>query len=105
MSNKEEVIFDELHATAFQGTSLGRTILGPEENILSITRDDLDKYIKTQVRRSWCPRTLPEVVPVDFSGGRISTGPGNKIWSEPLARWERNARQFHLQGQPPCPRS
>merc|ERR1711907_212328 len=47
MSNKEEVIFDELHATAFQGTSLGRTILGPEENILSITRDDLDKYIKT----------------------------------------------------------
>merc|ERR1711907_823127 len=47
MSNKEEVIFDELHATAFQGTALGRTILGPEENILSITRDDLDKYIKT----------------------------------------------------------
>merc|ERR1711907_96704 len=47
MSNKEEVIFDELHATAFRGTALGRTILGPEENILSITRDDLDKYIKT----------------------------------------------------------
>jgi processing peptidase subunit beta len=47
MSMKEEVVFDELHATAYQGTSLGRTILGPEENIRSITRDDLDKYIKT----------------------------------------------------------
>merc|ERR1711939_810080 len=43
----EEVIFDELHATAFQGTSLGRTILGPEENIMSIQRDDLEKYIQT----------------------------------------------------------
>ena len=29
----EEVVFDLLHATAFQGTALGRTILGPEENI------------------------------------------------------------------------
>jgi len=47
MANREEVIFDELHATAFQGTPLGRTILGPEENIMSITRDDLEKYIKT----------------------------------------------------------
>jgi len=47
MQNKEEVIFDELHATAYQGTSLGRTILGPTENIMSITRDDLEKYIKT----------------------------------------------------------
>merc|ERR1711981_223855 len=47
MANREEVIFDELHATAFQGTPLGRTILGPEENILKINRDDLEKYIKT----------------------------------------------------------
>merc|ERR1712159_118406 len=47
MSNKEEVIFDELHATAFQGNSLGRTILGPEANIMSIQQDDLQKYIKT----------------------------------------------------------
>eukprot|EP00658_Telonema_sp_P-2_P008020 TRINITY_DN129_c0_g1_i2.p1 TRINITY_DN129_c0_g1~~TRINITY_DN129_c0_g1_i2.p1 ORF type:complete len:465 (+),score=144.43 TRINITY_DN129_c0_g1_i2:229-1623(+) len=47
MSMKEEVVFDELHATAYQGTSLGRTILGPEENIRSITRDDLENYIKT----------------------------------------------------------
>jgi len=47
MQNKEEVIFDELHATAFQGTALGRTILGPEQNIMNITREDLEKYIKT----------------------------------------------------------
>ncbi|KAK3672734.1 Mitochondrial-processing peptidase subunit beta [Recurvomyces mirabilis] len=43
----EEVVFDHLHATAFQNQPLGRTILGPKENIQSITRDDLQSYIKT----------------------------------------------------------
>ncbi|KAJ3415860.1 55 kDa erythrocyte membrane protein [Chytridiales sp. JEL 0842] len=42
---KEEVVFDHLHASAFQGNSLGRTILGPRENIKSITRQDLVDYI------------------------------------------------------------
>lgn len=28
-SNLQEVVFDHLHSTAFQGTALGRTILGP----------------------------------------------------------------------------
>jgi processing peptidase subunit beta len=44
---EEELIFDMLHETAYQGTGLGRTILGPEENIRSLTRDDLENYIKT----------------------------------------------------------
>ncbi len=43
----EEVIFDRLHETAYMGTGLGRTILGPTENIRSISRDDLTSYIKT----------------------------------------------------------
>lgn len=43
----EEVIFDHLHATAFQYSPLGRTILGPEENIKSITREDIMQYIST----------------------------------------------------------
>ncbi|KAK7036725.1 Mitochondrial-processing peptidase subunit beta [Paramarasmius palmivorus] len=43
----EEVVFDHLHAVAFQGQPLGRTILGPKNNILSIKRDDLASYIKT----------------------------------------------------------
>ncbi|CAA0830016.1 Probable mitochondrial-processing peptidase subunit beta [Striga hermonthica] len=42
-----EVIFDHLHATAFQHTPLGRTILGPAENIKSIRKEDLQKYIAT----------------------------------------------------------
>ncbi len=32
-NNLQEVTFDHLHATAYQGTPLGRTILGPSENI------------------------------------------------------------------------
>ncbi|KAG8822447.1 hypothetical protein FRC19_005941 [Serendipita sp. 401] len=43
----EEVVFDHLHAVAFQGQPLGRTILGPRQNILSIKRDELESYIKT----------------------------------------------------------
>ena len=29
----QEVVFYHLHAVAYQGTPLGRTILGPTENI------------------------------------------------------------------------
>ncbi|EIN12467.1 hypothetical protein PUNSTDRAFT_141164 [Punctularia strigosozonata HHB-11173 SS5] len=43
----EEVVFDHLHSVAFQHQPLGRTILGPKANILSIKRDDLANYIKT----------------------------------------------------------
>lgn len=43
----EEVILDELHSTAFQGTGLGRTILGPDENIRNLTKNDLQSYINT----------------------------------------------------------
>ncbi|KAK3330069.1 Metalloenzyme, LuxS/M16 peptidase-like protein [Apodospora peruviana] len=42
----EEVVFDHLHATAFQHQPLGRTILGPRENIRDITRTELSNYIK-----------------------------------------------------------
>jgi processing peptidase subunit beta len=42
----EEVVFDHLHATAFQHQALGRTILGPRENIRDISRTELTNYIK-----------------------------------------------------------
>lgn len=42
----EEVVFDHLHATAFQGTALGRTILGSERNIRTISKRDLQQYIR-----------------------------------------------------------
>jgi len=51
----EEVIFDRLHETAYLNNSLGRTILGSRENILSISRDDLTNYIQTHY-------TTPRVV-------------------------------------------
>jgi processing peptidase subunit beta len=43
----EEVIFDRLHLTAFHDSPLGYTILGPVENIQSITQKDLREYIRT----------------------------------------------------------
>lgn len=44
---QEELVLDHLHATAFEGTGLGRTILGPEENIRTLSRNDLVDYIQT----------------------------------------------------------
>uniref|UniRef100_A0A224Z4I9 Mitochondrial-processing peptidase subunit beta n=1 Tax=Rhipicephalus zambeziensis TaxID=60191 RepID=A0A224Z4I9_9ACAR len=44
-TNLQEVVFDHLHSVAYQGTSLGLTILGPTENIKTIQRQDLIDYI------------------------------------------------------------
>jgi hypothetical protein len=41
-----EVIFDNLHATAYHGQPLGNTILGPVDNINSIVRDDLTNFVR-----------------------------------------------------------
>ncbi|KAL6013448.1 hypothetical protein ACLOJK_003946 [Asimina triloba] len=65
----EEVIFDHLHATAFQYTPLGRTILGPAQNIKTITKEHLQKYISTHYT---APRmvsdTLPDLMIITASG-------------------------------------
>ncbi|XP_076279144.1 ubiquinol-cytochrome c reductase core protein 1 [Lasioglossum baleicum] len=45
-TNLQEVVFDHLHSSAYQGTPLGRTILGPTKNIKSITKKDLQDYVK-----------------------------------------------------------
>jgi len=46
----QEVVFDHLHATAYQGTPLARTILGPTKNIKSISRSDIDDYLDANYR-------------------------------------------------------
>lgn len=45
-----ELVFDHLHATAFQYSPLGRTILGPVDNIKSIQRHHLVDFMKTHYR-------------------------------------------------------
>lgn len=42
-----EVVLDDLHETAYYGTALGQTILGPAENINKISQADIDNYLKT----------------------------------------------------------
>uniref|UniRef100_A0A3Q2YSV0 Mitochondrial-processing peptidase subunit beta n=1 Tax=Hippocampus comes TaxID=109280 RepID=A0A3Q2YSV0_HIPCM len=49
-TNLQEVVFDYLHATAYQTTALGRTILGPTENIKTINRGDLVEYITSHYK-------------------------------------------------------
>jgi len=49
-TNMQEVVFDYLHMTAYQGTPLEWTILGPSENIKSITRNDIVNYVKNHYK-------------------------------------------------------
>lgn len=49
-SNLTDVIFDYLHATAFQGTALSHTVEGTSENIKKLTRADLATYIDTHYK-------------------------------------------------------
>jgi len=45
--NMDETLFDHLHATAYRGTPLGRTILGTKEDVERISRENILDYIKT----------------------------------------------------------
>jgi processing peptidase subunit beta len=47
-SMPEEVIFDRLHETAYQGSTMGNTILGPLDHINAMTRGDLVDFVSSQ---------------------------------------------------------
>ena len=49
-----ELVFDHLHATAFQHSPLGRTILGPEQNIRTLSRQQLVDYMGAHYRWAVC---------------------------------------------------
>uniref|UniRef100_A0A8C6VVF1 Ubiquinol-cytochrome c reductase core protein 1 n=1 Tax=Nothobranchius furzeri TaxID=105023 RepID=A0A8C6VVF1_NOTFU len=44
-SNLQEVCLDLLHATAYQGTPLGQSVMGPSSTARNLTRQDLVEYI------------------------------------------------------------
>ncbi|KAF7456733.1 putative mitochondrial-processing peptidase subunit beta [Cryptosporidium felis] len=45
--SQEELLFDDLHFEAYKNHPLGNSILGPEQNILQLKREDLVDYIRT----------------------------------------------------------
>ncbi|XP_019736112.1 cytochrome b-c1 complex subunit 1, mitochondrial [Hippocampus comes] len=49
-SNLQEVCLDLLHATAFQGTALGHSVLGPSNTARNISRQDLVEYIDSHYK-------------------------------------------------------
>ncbi|KAJ8259840.1 hypothetical protein GJAV_G00174080 [Gymnothorax javanicus] len=46
----QDVCLDLLHATAFQGTSLGHSVLGPTQNARTLTREDLVEFINSHYK-------------------------------------------------------
>lgn len=51
-ANIKDVVFDYLHSTAYQDTPLGQTVIGPIENIKSLTARDLKYYHDTHFKSS-----------------------------------------------------
>ncbi|XP_060691261.1 cytochrome b-c1 complex subunit 1, mitochondrial-like [Hemiscyllium ocellatum] len=60
-SNLDEVVFDYLHATAFQGTPLAFPVVGPTENVKSLSRSSLKEFMNNHYK-------APRIV-VAASGG------------------------------------
>ena len=96
----EEVVFDHLHATAYQGQPLGRTILGPKENIASIQRNDLVDYIKQNYTAERMVLVGAGGVPhqqlVDLAEkhfGDLPTAPPN-THSHSIAQWQKRKPDF-----------
>ncbi|GMK59651.1 hypothetical protein CspeluHIS016_0802570 [Cutaneotrichosporon spelunceum] len=80
----EEVVFDHLHAVAFQGHALGNTILGPKEHINSISKADLSGYISKNYTAdrmalvgagSVSHEELVELAKQHFAGLSVSSSP------------------------------
>jgi len=46
-ANAEEVLYDHLHATAYQGTPLAMSVLGTPKNVSSFTKSDLQDYMNS----------------------------------------------------------
>lgn len=44
-ASMRDVVFDYLHATAFQGTPLAQAVEGPSENVRKLSRADLTEYL------------------------------------------------------------
>uniref|UniRef100_A0A665VE17 Mitochondrial-processing peptidase subunit beta n=1 Tax=Echeneis naucrates TaxID=173247 RepID=A0A665VE17_ECHNA len=49
-NNLQDVCLDMLHATAFQGTPLGNSVLGPSDNARTLTRQDLVDYVNSHYK-------------------------------------------------------
>jgi len=49
-NNFQEVTLDHLHSTAYQGTPLSRSVLGTTDNIKSMKKEDLLKYVGTHYK-------------------------------------------------------
>merc|ERR1719357_1483642 len=89
-TNLQEVVFDHLHATAYQGTPLGRTILGPTQNIKSLSRRDLSDFIKTH-----------------YQGSRMVLAAAGGVQHEKLVKLANehlgSLPNVYSEGQPPVP--
>ncbi|XP_023376330.1 cytochrome b-c1 complex subunit 1, mitochondrial [Pteropus vampyrus] len=66
-----DVVFDYLHATAFQGTPLAQAVEGPSENVRKLSRADLTEYLSQHYK-------APRMVLAAAGGQPFSVPPGLK---------------------------
>ena len=87
----EEVLLDRLHMTSFRDSSLGYTILGPEENIMSIKREHIVNYINDNY-------TADRMVLV--ASGPVDHAELVKLASEQFGQMKRSSGQRIVQEKP-----
>lgn len=46
LDTPDDIVFDYFQETCFPAQAIGRSILGPQENVQGFTRDDIDRYMK-----------------------------------------------------------
>lgn len=51
-SNLQDLVFANLHAAAYQGTPLGQPLTGSEDNVKSISKQDLENHASTHFKGS-----------------------------------------------------
>ncbi|PWN30798.1 putative MAS1-mitochondrial processing peptidase beta chain precursor [Jaminaea rosea] len=107
----EEVVFDHLHSVAFQGQPLGRTILGPKQNILSIKQSDLAEYIKSNYSADRMVLVgaggvdhdeLVKLAEKHFSGLPVSSSPLGKSSSSSATKFVGSEVRIRDDTQPTC---
>lgn len=90
-----ELVFDHLHATAFQFSPLGRTILGPVDNIKSINRQMLVDYMKTHYRGPRMVGAASQPVTTNVARARPCARHGCDVVARAEGRKGQHSNQLH----------
>lgn len=99
---EEEVVFDNLHYTAYQTSPLGRTILGTEENIKNMSRELIVNYIQVPLAPGFAPTLSIATFPSSHSPASASRTPpphAMRAAAPPRIRYDASTGRWKQSGR------